>query len=82
MISKEQAVELLTDYFEQRLSPELRRAVEMHLQNSPFAAHMLKTYKKSVDLSKKVLCQRCAPVDFGPKLLGFLREQTRGTRDK
>ena len=74
MISREQAMELLTDYYEQRLSPELRRELEDHLANNTLTKHVLETYKKTVVLCRECLKQREAPPDFGPRLLGYLRQ--------
>lgn len=77
MISRDQAVEMLTDYFEQRLAPELRRAVEEHIASSAITKHVLETYKKTVVLCRESQKHRVAPADFAPRLMAFLREQTR-----
>lgn len=77
MISRDQAVEMLTDYFEQRLAPDLRRAVEAHIASNNITKHVLETYKKTVVLCRESQKHRVAPADFGARLLAFLREQTR-----
>lgn len=78
-ISREQALELLTDYFEQRLSPELRRAVEAHIATNSLTKHVLETYKKTVVLCRESLKHRQSPPDFGPRLLGYLRQHAAET---
>jgi hypothetical protein len=77
MISREQAVEMLTDSFEQRLAPDLRRAVETHIASNAITKHVLETYKKTVVLCRESQKHRVAPADFEPRLLAFLRERTR-----
>lgn len=74
VISREQAIDMLTDYFEQRLSPDLRRAVEAHIASNTLTKHVLETYKKTVVLCRESMKHRQAPADFGPRLLGYLRQ--------
>ncbi len=74
VISREQAIDLLTDYFEQRLSPDLRRAVESHIASNTLTKHVLETYKKTVVLCRECMKHRQAPPDFGPRLLGYLKQ--------
>ncbi|MBC7794894.1 MAG: zf-HC2 domain-containing protein [Clostridia bacterium] len=73
-ISRDQAMDMLTDYFEQRLSPDLRRAVEAHIAKDTVLKHVLETYKKTVVLCRESLKQHESPVGFGPRLLGYLRQ--------
>lgn len=73
-ISREQALELLTDYHEQRLSPELCRELEVHIANNTLTKHVLETYKKTVVLCRECLKHREAPPDFSSRLLAYLRE--------
>lgn len=79
MISREQAMELLTDYYEQRLSPELRRDLEAHIASNTLTKHVLETYKKTVVLCRECLKHREAPPGFGPRLLGYLRQHAAET---
>lgn len=76
MITREQCVEMLTDYFEQRLAPELRNEVEAHLAGNTLTKHVLETYKKTVVLCRESQKHRVAPADFAPRLLSYLRERT------
>jgi hypothetical protein len=76
MITREQAVEMLTDYFEQRLAPDLRHQVETHIAANALTKHVLETYKKTVVLCRESQKHRVAPADFASRLLSFLRERT------
>lgn len=78
MISREEAIELLTDYYESTLSPELRAAVEERLARCRTTAHVLETYKKTVVLYRTVLRDRSTSGERRARLLILLRERVRG----
>ena len=74
MVSCKECVDLLLDFLEDNLKPELRDGLMHHFKDCPPCLHFIDTYKKTSSLCKKTLMKE-APREFADRLSSFLREQ-------
>jgi anti-sigma factor RsiW len=70
-------VELLMDYLEGVLSPELRAAVEAHVATCPRCVAFIASYRETPRILREATAKDM-PADLPASLLSFLRAQ-RGT---
>ena len=77
MITCERAVDLLLDFLEGNLSPEVRKGLVKHFDDCPPCVRFVESYKKTTALCQEAL-RRQAPAEFGERLMRFLRQQAKG----
>ena len=69
--------ELLSDYVDGELSPELRAALEEHLGTCPPCERFLKTFQKTRALCRESLLEEM-PDELRTRLRSFLKDRIRG----
>lgn len=74
MLTCKKATELLFEFLESTLTPEIQRAMHAHLDGCKGCAQFAETYKKTSELCRKALAQK-APADLGTRLLQCLRAE-------
>ena len=68
------ATELLFEFLENTLAPEIQRAMHTHLDGCKACGEFAATYKRTSELCRKALTKQ-APADLGAKLLKCLRAE-------
>ena len=76
MSTCKELVELLADYLEGQLPPEVAREIDQHLADCPPCLNFLKTYRATTHLIREVACEDIPP-EVGERLQRFLRERLR-----
>ncbi len=71
----QEALENLLDFMEGTLSPELRMAIEEHVDSCRVCPTFVDSYRKTTILCQKAL-QRAAPPEVVDRLLSALRDRT------
>ena len=74
MRSCKELVDLMADYLEGQLDPEVSRDVDQHLTDCPLCLSFLKTYRATTHLIREVACKEIPP-ELGERLERFLRER-------
>ena len=72
-----QGVELLIDYLEGTLSPELCAAVDAHVEGCPRCAAFIEAYRDAPRLMREATVQTL-PADLQRSLMAFLRKELGG----
>ena len=73
-----QGVELLIDYLEGTLSPEVRAAVDAHVAGCPRCVAFVEAYRDAPRLMREATAQTL-PADLEQSLMAFLRKELGGT---
>lgn len=81
MITCKDLVGFLVDYLEGDLPPEIRMALERHLEGCECCHAFLNTYKKAVS-TLRAMKEEEFPAELKLRLHSFLRENVRGAFDK
>lgn len=76
MRSCKELVDLLADYLEGQLPPEVAGEIDQHLADCPLCLNFLKTYRVTTRLIREVACEDIPP-ELGERLQRFLRERLR-----
>ena len=76
-LSCSDAGELLLEFLENTLSPDLQSGLRKHFENCRPCLSFLEGYKKTPGLCKKALLKEM-PREVSDRLMSFLRSQTRG----
>lgn len=71
-------VDLLADYLEGQLDPEVARDLDQHLADCPPCLNFLKTYRATARLIREVACEEIPP-QLGERIERFLRERLKKT---
>lgn len=71
-----QLVELLGDYVDDQLPPEIRARVDGHMQQCAPCVAFLRQYRFAPEAVRNHLLQK-VPVDLENRLLSFLRQKTK-----
>lgn len=71
-----QITDLLFDYLNDKMSPNLKRDFQQHLRICPDCVNFLKTYKNTVSLSRAIRPEEIPP-RVKNNILVFLRARTR-----
>ena len=66
-IACRELVELVTDYFEGALAPDVRRAVEVHLEDCDDCARAVAQWRRVVDLTGRLGSQEVEQVEEGTR---------------
>lgn len=72
MSTCKELVDLLADYLEGQLEPEVARELDQHLADCPPCLNFLKTYRATTRLIREVACEDI-PAELGERLQRFLR---------
>lgn len=73
MSTCKELVDLLADYLEGQLPPDVARDLDQHLADCPPCLNFLKTYRTTTRLIREVGCEEIPP-ELEDRLLKFLRE--------
>ncbi len=73
MHSCQQVIDALGDYLDGDLNPEDALIFEQHMRDCPPCDAFLKTYKKSGDMARAVLCEREVPQELQDRVQAFLK---------
>ena len=65
---------LLHDYVEGLLEPPVHQQLDRHLADCPGCTGFIRTYKKTIQLSKEVRCEEIPP-ELQQKLRSFLKQK-------
>ena len=71
------AADLLVDFLEKSLPPEVQQRLLSHMESCPPCLHFVETYRKTTTLCRQSLLQK-APTEVSDRLFSFLRQQTGG----
>jgi len=71
-----QMTDLIFDYLNDKLSPNVRRDFQQHLKICPDCVNFLNTYKKTVSESRSI-CSEEIPPRVRNNILNFLRRRVR-----
>lgn len=71
-----QMTALIFDYLNDKLSSKIKRDFQQHLKICPDCVHFLKTYKKTVSISRSIRSEEIPPL-VKNNILNFLRLRTR-----
>ena len=74
MRSCKELVDLMADYLEGQLDPDVARDLDQHLADCPPCLNFLKTYRATTHLIREVACEEIPP-ELGERLERFLRER-------
>ncbi|MGH7363070.1 MAG: anti-sigma factor family protein [Candidatus Methylomirabilales bacterium] len=74
MRSCKELVDLMADYLEGQLDPDVARDLDRHLADCPPCLSFLKTYRATTRLIREVACEEIPP-ELGERLERFLRER-------
>ncbi len=74
MMSCKELVDLMADYLEGQLEPDVARDLDRHLADCPPCLNFLKTYRATTRLIREVACEEIPP-ELGERLERFLRER-------
>ena len=74
MFTCAKVVELLSDFIDKSLSPEMQDAVNQHLEGCAGCRVLRETYESTQQLCRKVLQTSC-PAELGERLLAYLRRE-------
>tara|TARA_B100000686_G_C15928886_1_gene543282 strand:+ start:198 stop:446 length:249 start_codon:yes stop_codon:yes gene_type:complete len=74
MICCKECIDLLHDYIEGSLSPEMTKSLEEHFQDCPPCISFLNTYKSTTNLCRETLNQIKIPDEVQLSLQNFLKE--------
>jgi hypothetical protein len=77
--SCKQIADLVLDYLNDNLMPNVKRDFQQHLRICPDCVHFLKTYKKTVSVTRTVRPEEI-PAKVKNNILDFLRKRTRKPR--
>ena len=77
MHSCQQVIDALGEYLDGDLSIEDAQVFEMHMRDCPPCNAFLKTYKKSGDMAREVLCAREVPQELQDRVQAFLKNRLR-----
>ena len=67
---------LLHDYVEGALEPSVSQELQAHLADCPGCVASVKTYQKTIELSKDLRCEEISP-ELQQKLRSFLKGKLR-----
>ena len=70
-----QIVDVLVDYLEEKLPPDTRAQLDLHLSSCPSCVSQLRTYRTTVSLLRK-LCDDELPQELRSSVETFLKGQT------
>ena len=76
MITCREQVDLLVDYFDGTLDPEIARALEQHLDGCPSCLNFIKTYKATIKWVGEEVCEEM-PEELMTRLTSFLKTKIR-----
>jgi anti-sigma factor RsiW len=76
MMTCREQVELLADYLDGALDPEIARALEAHLDGCVSCLNFIKTYKATTVLVREMACED-VPEELMARLTSFLMAQIR-----
>lgn len=79
MLTCKKAADLLLDYLESNLGPDVQRAMQAHLDGCSTCVQFVETYKKTSELCRATLLQK-VPAELGARLIDFLRQNTQPKR--
>jgi predicted anti-sigma-YlaC factor YlaD len=75
-ITCKDCVDLLTDYFEEQMSPEAKQKLDQHLADCPPCINFFKTYRACTELAKRLRDQQVQiPLEVENRLKSFLRQE-------
>ena len=77
MRSCKELVDLMADYLEGQLDPEVARDLDQHLADCPPCLNFLKTYRATSRLIREIACEDIPP-ELEERLQQFLREHLKG----
>lgn len=67
---------LLFEYVQGTLDPDLKRRLDDHFRDCPPCIEFLRTYRQTIDLTKKFCCNKVEiPSDVRTKLKEFIRAE-------
>ena len=75
MHSCQQVIDALGEYLDGDLSIEDAQVFEMHMRDCQPCNAFLKTYKKSGDMAREVLCAREVPQELQDRMQAFLKNR-------
>ena len=81
MITCRQAWEHLVDYLEGTALPEIRRAIDEHVQKCTCCPDFVKSYQKTSILCQKAL-KKPVPEGVSERLLSVLRDKTSALKSR
>ena len=64
---------LMHDYVEGALKPSMSQELERHLADCPGCVAFMKTYQRTIDLSKELRCED-VPLQLRSKLRSFIKQ--------
>ena len=76
MMTCQEQVDLLADYLDGALNPEVAKALEQHLDGCPSCLNFIKTYKATSVLVREVTCEEM-PDELKDRLASFLKAKIR-----
>ena len=76
MFSCKDSIQLLLDFLDGEMSPELARELEEHLAGCPPCVEFLQTYRQTPGICRKALAAKM-PEELSAKLTEFLRTHIR-----
>ncbi|MBI3007425.1 MAG: zf-HC2 domain-containing protein [candidate division NC10 bacterium] len=74
MRSCKELIDLMADYLEGQLDPDVARDLDQHLADCLPCLSFLKTYRATTRLIREVACEEIPP-ELGERLERFLRER-------
>jgi len=75
-VSCQECVDLLYDYLESALDPDLMKQLDEHFAACPPCINFLKTYQSTQEMEHKMSDQEVSvPVEMEERLKDFLREE-------
>ena len=74
-----QITDLIYDYFNDKLSPAVKKDFQQHLRVCPDCVNFLHTYKKTVRVAGSLRVENM-PSKVRKNILDFLRRRVRGSR--
>ncbi len=77
MICCKECLDLLYDYLEGELDPEVSKDLEEHFEDCPPCISFLNTYKSTTKLARETLGETDIPDVVKLKLLEYLKKETR-----
>lgn len=79
--SCKQIADLVFDYLNDKLRPNVKRDFQRHLRICPDCVHFLNTYKKTVSVTRTVRPEEI-PAKVKNNILAFLRKRMRKPRSR
>jgi len=75
MHSCQQVIDALGEYLDGDLSLEDTQVFERHMRDCPPCNAFFKTYRKSGDIAREVLCKREVPQELQDRVQAFLKDR-------